>query len=94
MTKKEAIAVFERAGYTFTGFKNAGWGEKRYHFTHPNIHGENSYSLSLLRYQAHRFDMKMWLDARHAELEAGIQEELFCDWEIEENFAIQNPIAV
>ena len=90
MTKKEAIAVFERAGYTYTGFKNAGWGEKRYHFTHPKVHGESYYDLSLLRYQARRFDMKMWLDARRVELEAGVQQELFSDIEIEENYAIVN----
>ena len=63
MTKKEAIAVFERAGYTFTGFKDAGWGEKLYHFTHPNIHGEDVYHLGLMRSKARRLDNKMWLDA-------------------------------
>ena len=81
MTKKEAIAIFERAGYTFTGFKNAGWGEKRYHFTHPKVHGETYYDLTLLRYQARRFDMKMWLDIQRAKLKAGIQQELFGPYE-------------
>ena len=94
MTKQEAIKVFERAGYTFTGFKDAGWGEKRYHFTHPNIHGETIYDLSLLRFQARRLDMKMWLEQHRAKLAAGIQEELFSDWEVEEQYAILNPIAV
>lgn len=90
MTKKEAIAIFERAGYIFTGYKDAGWGEKRYHFTHPKTQGENCYDLSLLRYQARRFDMKMWLEEQDAKLKAGIQEELFADWEIEEQYAIVN----
>ena len=90
MTKKEAIAIFERAGYTFTGFKDAGWGEKRYHFTHPNIHGEDAYDLSLLRMKARRLDTKMWLEAHHARLREGIQEELFTDVEIESHYAIVN----
>ena len=94
MTKKEAIAVFERAGYTFTGYKNAGWGEKRYHFTHPNIHGEDAYDLNLLRKKARHLDTKMWLEQHRAELAAGIQEELFTDTEVEYHYAIQNPIAV
>ena len=63
MTKTEAIAVFERAGYTFTGYKDAGWGEKYYHFTHPSIPGEDAYHLGLLRLKARRLDHKMWLDA-------------------------------
>ena len=94
MTKKEAITIFIQAGYTFVGYKDAGWGEKRYHFTHPNIHGEDCYDLSLLRKKAGFLDNKMWLEEHRAKLAAGIQEELFCDWEIEENYAILNPIAV
>ena len=93
MTKNEAIAIFKRAGYTFTGYKDAGWGEKRYHFTHPGFQGENVYDLSLLRFQAHRFDVKMWYDEFQAELKQGIQEELFTDIEIEAYYAIENPIA-
>ena len=90
MTKKEAIAIFERAGYTFTGYKDAGWGEKRYHFTHSNIHGETIFDLALMRSRARTLDAKMWLDAHQARLREGIQEELFADWEIEENYAIVN----
>lgn len=90
MTKKEAIAIFERAGYTFTGYKNVGWGAKMYHFTHPKIHGDVIYSLTLVRQRARQLDTKMWLDARRAELEAGIQQELFSDIEIEEQYAIVN----
>ena len=90
MTKKEAIATFERAGYTFTGFKDIGWGAKYYHFTHPKIEGEITYSLSMVRKRAGHLDLKMWLDQRRAELEAGIQQELFSDIEIEEQYAIVN----
>ena len=73
MTKREAIAIFERDGYTFTGYKDAGWGEKLYHFTHPNIPGEDAYHLSLLRYKARRLDNKMWLEEQDALLRNGIQ---------------------
>ena len=90
MTKKEAIAVFERAGYTFIGYKDAGWGEKLYHFTHPNIPGEDAYHLGLMRDKARRLDNKMWYEAYEAELKAGIQEELFTDVEIESHYAIVN----
>ena len=90
MTKKEAIAIFERAGYTFTGYKDAGWGEKYYHFTHPNIQGEDAYHLGLMRIKARHLDMKMWLDAHRARLREGIQEELFTDTEIETHYAIVN----
>ena len=90
MTKKEAIAIFERAGYTFTGYKDAGWGEKKYHFTHPGFDGENCYDLSLLRFQARRLDMKMWYDAFLEEQKQGIQQELFSDTEIELHYAIVN----
>ena len=94
MTKNEAIRTFERAGYTFVGYKDAGWGEKRYHFTHPNIHGEDCYDLNLLRNKARHLDTKMWLEEHHAKLRAGIQEELFSDTEVECHYAIMNPIAV
>ena len=94
MNKQEAIRVFERAGYTFVGYKDAGWGEKRYHFTHPNIHGEDCYDLNLLRQKARHLDTKMWLEQHYAKLDAGIQEELFFDWEIEEQYAIMNPVGV
>ena len=90
MTKKEAIAIFERAGYAYTGFKNVGWGAKMYHFTHPKIEGEITYSLPLVRSRARTLDLNMWLDARRAELKAGIQQELFSDIEIEECYAIVN----
>ena len=90
MTKKEAIAIFERAGYTFTGFKDAGWGEKRYHFTHPKFDGETIYDLPLLRTRARHLDMKMWLDAQDALLREGIQEELFSDTGIEIHYSIVN----
>ena len=92
MTKAEAIAVFERAGYTFTGYKDAGWGEKYYHFTHPNIQGEDAYHLGLMRSKARTLDLKMWLDAHRARLREGIQEELFSDTEIECDYQILNPV--
>ena len=92
MTKNEAIATFKRAGYTFTGYKDAGWGEKRYHFTHPNTPGEDSYYLGTLRGKARLLDLRMWHDAHLAELKQGIQQELFSDWEIEETYAILNPV--
>ena len=92
MTKNEAIAIFERAGYTYTGYKNAGWGEKLYHFTHPNIRGEDSYHLGVMRSKARTLDIRMWHDAFLAELKQGIQQELFSDWEVEENYAILNPV--
>ena len=60
MTVIEAIQSFETSGYTFTGFKDAGWGEKRYHFTHPNIHGEVIYDLSLLRKRGQMLDWQRW----------------------------------
>ena len=94
MTKKEAIAIFERAGYTFTGFKDAGWGEKRYHFTHPNIPGENSYDLALLRRKARMLDVQMWHDQFREQLKQGIQQTLFTDTEIEYCYEIQNPLEV
>ena len=94
MTKQQAIAVFERAGYTFTGFKDSGWGEKRYHFTHPKIHGEDCYDLSLLRIKARQLDNKMWYDGYLAELKQGIQQELFTDVEIEHCYEITNPLEV
>ena len=90
MTKTEAIAIFERAGYTFIGYKDAGWGEKMYHFTHPSIPGEDAYHLGLLRSKARRLDHKMWLDAYEAKLRAGVQEDLFSDTEIETHYAIVN----
>ena len=90
MTKKEAIAIFERAGYTYIGYKDAGWGEKMYHFTHPNIPGEDAYDLKLLRNKAQLLEYKMWQEAYEAELRAGIQEELFSDVEIESHYAIVN----
>ena len=94
MTKKEALAIFKRAGFEFTGFKDAGWGEKRYHFTHPNINGETSYDLSLLRTRARMLDIQMWHDEYLAELKQGIQEDLFTDLEIELNYTIENPLEV
>ena len=94
LTKKEAIAIFERAGYTYTGYKDAGWGVKQYHFTHPKIHGETCYGLSLMRFQARRHDMRMWHEQFQEELRQGIQQTLFCDWEYEDHYAIQNPVEV
>ena len=93
-TKTECLRVFERAGYTFVGYSDTGYGYKAYHFTHPDVRGEVEYSLSLLRIKARHLDMRMWLDARNAELKAGIQETLFSDSEIECHYAIQNPLAV
>ena len=92
MTKKEAIAVFERAGYTFTGYKDAGWGEKRYHFTHPNIHGEDCYDLRLLRNKARLLDIRMYMAEILREQKMGIQQTLFSDFEYETHYAITNPI--
>ena len=94
MTKKDAINIFKRAGYTYTGYKNAGWGEKRYHFTHPNIQGETIYDLSLLRRRARMLDIQMWHDEYREELKRGIQECLFTDFEIEYNYFIENPLEV
>ena len=94
MTKNEAISIFERAGYTFTGYKECEWGEKRYHFTRPNIHGETSYDLSLLRTKARSLDVKMWHDQYREELRQGIQQTLFCDWEYESHYFIENPVEV
>lgn len=90
MNKRESIAIFERAGYTFTGYKDAGWGEKRYHFTHPNTHGETTYDLPLLRSKARMLDIRMWHEEFKAELRKGIQQELFTDSEIEYHYAITN----
>ena len=82
MTKTEALAIFKRAGYTYTGYKKSSWGSGYYHFTHPNIQGTDvSYDLSLLRKKARHLDIKMWLDDRRAELEFGIQQELFGPYE-------------
>jgi len=94
MNKQQAIAIFERAGYTFTGYKDGGWGEKRYHFTHPNFPGEDCYDLGLLRRKARLLDIQMWHDEQRAQLKFGIQETLFQDWEVEENYAITNPMEV
>ena len=95
MIKKEAIATFERAGYTYLGFKDAGWGEKFYTFLAPcdSITGGNSvltYTLKLLRNKAQFLEYKMWQEAYEAELKAGIQEELFSDVEIESHYIIVN----
>ena len=94
MTKNEAIRIFERAGYTFTGYKDAGWGEKRYHFTHPNIPGETCYDLSCMRRKARMLDVRMWHDEYLAELKQGIQKTLFSDTEIEYCYTIENPVEV
>ena len=94
MTKKEAIAIFERAGYTFTGYKDVGWGGKQYHFTHPKIHGELSYGLSLLRSRARYHDFRMWHEQFQEELRQGIQQTLFTDTEIEHCYEIQNPLVL
>ena len=82
MTKTEAIAIFKRAGYTYTGYKKASWGSGYYHFTHPNIQGTDvSYDLALLRKRARHLDIKMWHDEYKAQLRAGIQQELFSPYE-------------
>lgn len=81
MTKQEAIAIFKRAEYTFTGYKETGWGEKQYHFRHPNVHGEVCYDLPLLRKRARHLDIKMWHDEYKAQLKFGIQQELFGKYE-------------
>ena len=95
MNKKEAIAVLERAGFKFQGYNDIGWGEKFYVFENPETeeyvgNAYSTFTLGRLRAKARHLDMKMCMDARRAELEAGIQEELFTDWEIEENYAIVN----
>ena len=89
MTKKEAIAVFERAGYKFIGFNDIGWGEKFYVFENPNTeeftgNAYSTFTLSRLRSKARHLDTQMWLEQHRARLREGIQEELFSDWEIEE----------
>ena len=99
MTKNEAIRVFERAGYTFVGYNDIGWGQKFYVFENPNTeeftgNAYSTFTLSRLRSKARHLDHNMWLEQHLAKLANGIQEELFADWEIEENFAIENPIAV
>jgi hypothetical protein len=81
MTKTEALAVFKRAGYTFTGYKDTGWGCKHYYFSHPKLQGETSYDLALLRKRARHLDIKMWHDEYKAQLRAGIQQELFGPYE-------------
>ena len=90
MTKKEALSVFERAGYTYVGLKDSGWGCKEYTFTHPEHQHELTYTLSLLRSKARHLDNKMWLDAQREELRQGIQQELFSDTEIELHYSIVN----
>ena len=95
MTKTEAIAIFERAGYTYTGYKKASWGSSYYHFTHPKVQGTDvSYDLSLLRKRARHLDIKMWHDEYKEQLRQGIQESLFTDMEIECNYFIENPVIV
>ena len=94
MSKNKALAIFKRAGYTFTGYKDCGWGEKRYHFTHPNIIGETIYDLPLMRKRARMLDIQMWHDEYRAELKQGIQQDLFSDMEIECNYFIENPLEV
>jgi len=90
MTKNEAIKEFERNGYTFTGYKDAGWGEKRYHFTYSNIPGEDCYTLSLMRDKARRLGYAREYKEYVAELNRGIQQELFSDVEIELHYSIAN----
>ena len=94
MTKTEAIAIFERAGYTFIGYKDTGWGCKQYYFTYPDVRGEVSYDLPLLRKRARHLDIKMWHDEYKEQLRLGIQESLFTDSEIEYNYFIENPVVV
>ena len=94
MTKTEALAIFKRAGYTFIGYKDTGWGCKQYYFTYPNVRGEVSYDLSLLRKRARHLDIKMWHDEYKEQLRQGIQETLFTDMEIECNYFIENPVVV
>ena len=95
MTKKEAIAVLERAGFKFQGFNDLGWGEKFYVFENPETEeyvGEaySTFTLSRLRSRARYLDLMMWWDARREELKAGVQQELFTDTEIESHYAIVN----
>ena len=95
MTKKEAIAIFERAGYTYKGFNDIGWGEKFYCFENPNTveftaNHYSTFTLGRMRSRARTLDAKMWLDAHRARLREGIQEELFTDTEIETHYAIVN----
>mgnify|MGYP001390348147 CR=1 FL=1 len=84
ISKTQAIQEFEKDGYTYEGYKETCWGEKQYFFTHPNIHGEVSYCLEMLRKKARSLEMMRWHKEFRAELEYGIQQTLFCDWEIEE----------
>ena len=61
MTKKEAIAIFERAGFTFIGFNDIGWGEKFYVFENPSTEtytgvAYSTYDLSHLRKKARFLD--------------------------------------
>ena len=89
MTKQEAIRVFERAGFKFIGFNDIGWGEKFYVFENPSTEtytgvAYSTYDLSHLRKRARFLDHQLWLEEHRAKLEAGIQEELFTDVEIEE----------
>ena len=80
MTKQEALAIFKRAGYTYTGYKKASWGSGYYHFT--NIQGTDvSFDLALLRKRARHLDIKMWHDEYKAQLKFGIQQELFGKYE-------------
>ena len=81
MTKTEALAIFKRAGYTYTGYKKGGWVTGYYYFTHPNTPGDISYDLSHLRRRARHLDIKMWHDEYKAQLRAGIQQELFSPYE-------------
>ena len=87
MTKKEAIAIMERAGYTYTGYNDIGWGMKYYCFTSPT-NPYITYDLSGLRARARYLDTSMWLEAHRARLREGIQEELLTDTEIESHYAI------
>lgn len=90
-SKASCISELELCGYTYLGYYECFGGYKAYHFTHPDGH-KVSYDLSLLRRVADSEGWKRWSREVDAELRFGIQEELFCDWEIQETYAITNPL--
>ena len=61
-SKKESIRVLETNGYTYLGFKDAGWGEKFYTFTAEGWDHPITYKLGEMRRRAYLLDMRRWME--------------------------------
>ena len=93
MKLQKAIKVMEAAGFTFIKKERCKFLNCVDYFFIKN--GEVYYwDLPSLRRRAKREDEKMWLDNIRKELKFGVQQTMFADWEVEELYAIENPLEV